>query len=253
MPNSVSSNLTRLREFLADRGIDFISDIQANRTPPVDFALSIPGDRIAELAGKGQISRRQMKLTQSSVRKELGLQIEWIVTPSRRTSSMEAALLELLEGRYPGAVSAVYISALKIAPVSIWIERNPSDRTRPELASLKSVVEQFLKLYGVEAPSVMDGDSEDYPSNPMIMRKLKVHAPVTTERLAEALRSAGLTISDLRSLQSKLDTLRKQGLLVRSNAGEYCLTELALGVVPHGKSRSSSDVERALALGRRKW
>jgi hypothetical protein len=72
MSNLDSSELPRLKEFLAQRGIDFVSEITANRTPPIDFALSIPGDRIADLAGKGQISHRQMKLIQSTVKKELG-------------------------------------------------------------------------------------------------------------------------------------------------------------------------------------
>lgn len=253
MPTSDSSELTRLKAFLVARGINFVLDIQANRTPPIDFALCIPGDRIADLAGKGQISQRQMKLIQSSVAKELGLQIEWVVTPSQRTSAMEAALHELLEGKYPGVVGAVFISALKTAPVSVWIERNPKDETRPELAALEAIVEQFLKLYDIAEPLVTDGLSVDLPSNPMILRKLKVLAPITPKRLAEALQAAGSTVPDLRWLQSKLDTLRKHGLLVRSQAGEYCLTEVGLGVVPHGPNRSSSDVERALALGRRKW
>ena len=102
MPTSESSEIVRLKEFLAAKGIDFVADIRANRTPPIDLALSIPGDRIADLAGKGQISRRQMKLIQSAVKKELGLQVEWIVTPSQKTSAMEAALQELLNGRFPG-------------------------------------------------------------------------------------------------------------------------------------------------------
>ena len=235
------------------RGIDFVVDIQTNRTPPIDFALCIPGDRIADLAGKGLISPRQMKLIQSSVAKELGLQIEWVVTPSQRTSAMEAALNELLEGKFPGVVSAVFISSPRTAPVSVWIERNPKDESRPELAALECVIGQFLKLYDIADPLVTDGDSVDLPSNPVILRKLKVLAPITTQRLAEALRAAGSTVPDLRWLQSKLDTLRKHGLLIRSKAGEYCLTELGLGAVPHGPNRLSSDVERALALGRRKW
>jgi len=253
MPTSESSEIARLKEFLTAKGIDFVSDIQANRTPPIDFALFIPGDHIASLAGKGQISPRQMKLIQNAAKKEIGLQIEWVVTPGQKTSSVEAALQELLKGRFPNAVSAVFISSLKTAPVSVWIERNPKVESRPELAALRVVVEQFLKLYDVTELLVMDGDNVDSPTNPMIMRRLKVIAPATTEQLADALRAASSTIPDLRWLQSKLDTLRKQGLVVRSKLGEYCLTELGLSVVPHSQNRTSSDIERALALGRRKW
>ena len=210
MPTSESSEIIRLKEFLAARGIDFVTDIQANRTPPIDFALSIPGDHIASLSARGQISPRQMKLIQNAAKKEIGLQIEWIVTPSQKTSSMEAALQELLNSRFPESVSAVFFSPLKTAPVSVWLERNPKDESRPELAALRAVVEQFLKLYDVTELLVMDGDTVDSPTNPMIMRRLKVVAPATREQLADALRAAGSTIPDLRWLQSKLDALRKE-------------------------------------------
>lgn len=100
---------------------------------------------------------------------------------------------------------------------------------------------------------VTHGESEDLPANPMILRRLKTHAPVTTERLANELRSMRSMVPSVRWLQGKLDTLRKQGLVTRSSEGAYSLTEGGLSVVPHGKQRSSSDVERALAFGRRRW
>ncbi|MEQ1853959.1 MAG: hypothetical protein ABMA01_20500 [Chthoniobacteraceae bacterium] len=253
MPTSESSELIRLKEFISDRGIDFVSDFQANRTPPIDFALSVSRDRIAATAGKGQISRRQMKEIQSSVKRELGLDIEWLVTPSERTSTMEAALRELLDGKFPGAINSVLISASKSPPVSVWIERNQLHDKVPDLEAVQKVVEQFLKLYDITGSVVSDDDGADVPSNPLILRKLKVHAPATVETLAKLLQAAGSNIPDRRWLQRALDRLRKQGLVTRSKLGEYCLTETALAVVPHGGNRASSDVERALALGRRKW
>jgi hypothetical protein len=253
MANSDSSNISRLRDFLAGRGVDFLSEVKANRTPPIDFALFVAGDRVAERAGKGQISHRQMKLLQRDVKKHLGLEVEWIVTAGQQTTAMEVALHELLEARYPGAASAVYISSPKIVPVSVWIEPSPKAKNRPEMAHLKTVCAQFLKLFGIEGSVVMYGESEDLPSNPMILRNLKINAPVTTERLADQLRSMRSIIPNVRWLQGKLDTLRKEGLVTRSNEGDYSLTELGLGIVPYGKHRSSSDIERALALGRRRW
>ncbi len=242
-----------LKEFLAAKGIDFVSEIRASRTPPFDFALCVPGERIANMAGQGQISRRQMKLLQTAAKKECGLEIEWVVTPNEKTSAVETALLELLATRFPGAVNAVFISSLKSEPVSVWLDRNPQYEAPPDLSALREVAEQLLKLYGVAMFLVMDGAGADTPTNPMILRRLKIVAPATTEQLAEALSAAGATIPETRWLQSKLDTLRKQGFVARSNAGTYCLTELGLSLVPHSRNRSSSDIDRALALGRRKW
>jgi hypothetical protein len=253
MPNSGSSDVSRLRDFLAARGIHFVSEVKANRTPPVNFALFVPGDRVAERAGRNQISRRQMKRLQLDLKERLGLVVEWIVTPGPQTTTMEAALLELLNARYPGAASAIYISSPRIVPVSVWIEPSPKAASRPQLADLEVVCSELLRLYGIKDLVVMYGESDDLPTNPMILRRLKIHAPVTTERLANELRSMRSIVPNVRWLQGKLDTLRKQGLATRSSEGSYSLTEEGLSIVPHGTQRSSSDVERALALGRRRW
>lgn len=245
--------MVRLKEFLSAKGIDFVVEIHSNRMPPIDFALYVAGDRLASLAAKGQISPRQMRLIQTVAKKELGLQIEWIVTPSQKAIAIEAALQELLNRRFPGALSAVFVSSLETLPVSIWIERNSEDEAQPELRALKLVVAEFLKFYDVTTFILLDRDNADTPTNPMIIRRLKVISPATTEELAESLSGAGVKIPNVRWLQSKLDALRKQGLVVRSKTGVYCLTELGLSVVPHGKNRNSSDIDRALALARRKW
>ena len=68
-------------------------------------------------------------------------------------------------------------------PISVWLERNPKDEARPELTALKVVVEQFLKLYAITELLVMDGDSVDLSTNPVIMRRLKVVTPATTDQL----------------------------------------------------------------------
>jgi len=39
----------------------------------------------------------------------------------------------------------------------------------------------------------------------------------------------------------------------QKSTGTYVLTDSALGVVPAGARYTSSDIDRALALGRRKW
>ena len=92
--------MTLLKEFLAAKGIDFVSEIRASRTPRFDFALCVPGERIANLAGQGQISRRQMKFLQTAAKKECGLEIEWVVTPNEKTNAVETALLELFATRF---------------------------------------------------------------------------------------------------------------------------------------------------------
>jgi len=110
-----------------------------------------------------------------------------------------------------------------------------------------------LVLHDIENAIVTDDDAVGLPSLQMVLRKLKVHAPATIPALMSSMREAGFTVPDSRWLNRCLDRFRKQGLVTKSAEGVFCLTEKALAVVPHGKNRMSSDIERVLALGRRKW
>ncbi|WP_395741323.1 hypothetical protein [Prosthecobacter sp.] len=253
MENLDSSKRNELMRFLKKRHIDFISDIRGNRPPPVDFAVFIPSDRISSLAQPGHISKRQLTNFQRYLRSKLGIAIEWIEESGQRSTAMEAALFELLDLKYPGRYREVFISALGSKPVCVWLEPSTPEVENPTLEEVKVAVQTFMGLYNVSDFVVDDGASASLPSGPTILRKVKVHAPVTREILAEQLVLAGSTVPDIRWLQRRLDKLRKQGLVHREVSGDYSLTEAALSTVPHGRGRTSSDIERALALGRRKW
>ncbi|MHB1079737.1 MAG: hypothetical protein ACYC67_10050 [Prosthecobacter sp.] len=253
MPNSDSSKKEELMRFFKARGVGFISDIRGNRPPPVDFAVFIPSDRISSLAKPEHISKRQLTNFQRFLRSKLGITVEWIEESGHRSTAMEAALFELLDLKYPGRYREVFISALGSKPVCVWIEPSKSEVENPNLEEVRAAVQTFMELYDVNEFVVDDGASASLPSGLVILRRIKVNAPITREVLAERLISAGSTIPDVRWLQRRLDKLRKQGLVHREASGDYCLTEAALATVPHGKGRSSSDIERALALGMRKW
>jgi len=75
--------------FLSAKGI-FRFDIQASRTPPIDFALSIPATASQALQA-GPDFATATEAHSNAAKKETGFQIEWVVTPSQKTSSMEAA------------------------------------------------------------------------------------------------------------------------------------------------------------------
>jgi hypothetical protein len=251
MLNLDSSEPNQLKKFLDDYGLNFISEIRANRTPPVDFALVISADRVREKVGKGYTSRRQMKMVEETVKEKFGYVIEWIVTPSEEGAVLEAALLELLSARFPSVFTTVIMSAPKTPPVSVWVQCDPNARSMPDPKEVDALIFEFLALYGIQEPIVVH--ESNLPSKPMILRALKIKAPIRTPRLANVLRSDGSTVPTDHWLQNKLDALRKEGLIIRASTGEYALTERGLSLVPHGKHRSSSDIERALAFGRRQW
>jgi hypothetical protein len=253
MGNSDSSKLERLQEYLSQRELDFVSDIKVSHGPGVDFAIFVSSDRVAKQAGKGCGSFRQMRMLQKSIRKELGIAVEWIVLPGDQAAVIETALREALNARYPNMFTAAYVSSPKMPPIYVWLEPKPQAKKPPEIGCLRVLCEDLFKVFGLGAPTLILGETEELPTNPTILRSLKIYSPALVEELAGHLRSSGSLVPHVRWLETKLDTLRRNGLVSRSSDGKYSLTELALSTVPYGRSRSSSDVERALALGRRKW
>jgi hypothetical protein len=253
MDNSDSFRLERLREYLNQRGLDFVSDVKASQATGIDVAIFVSSDRVTKQAEKGCVSFRQMKLLQESIRKELGFAVEWIVIPGDQGAAVETVLREAINARYPNAFTAVYVSSPKLPPVCIWLEPDPEAKKPPEFDSLRALCRDLFKVFGLDAPTLLLGETEQLPTNPTILRSLKINSPASAEELAGHLRSGSSLVPNVRWLETKLDTLRRNGFVSRSSDGEYSLTEFALSVVPYSKSRSSSDVERALALGRRKW
>ena len=131
MENLASSDFEKLKYFLNQRGVDFVSDVKVSHSSPTDFALFVPSDRVAAKSGNGMTSHRQMKLLRQATKHELGLDIEWIVTPSLQAAGLEAAIQQLIETHHPGAVGTVYVSSPKIPTVSVWVETKANAENPP--------------------------------------------------------------------------------------------------------------------------
>ena len=185
----------------------------------------------------------------------LTLSVEWVTTKTEddRVAPLESALLSALETRFPGVYAAVLVSLPQQPPALVWVDTVPDVMHRPSENELNKVAASIFSAFGLERPMARYIDSPEVPSNPMILRGLKVRSPATAEVLAGWLLERNAVIPDLKWLRRKLDTLRRSGLIIRMHNGAYTMTEAGLRVVPHTTSRSSSDVERALALSKTKW
>ena len=111
----------------------------------------------------------------------------------------------------------------------------------------------IFSAFGLERPITRYVYTSEVPNTQMILRSLKVRSPATVKDLAEWMRKRDVRIPDIKWLQRKLDSLRKHRLAVRMDDGTYAITEESLRIIPGDRSRSSSDVERALVLSRVTW
>lgn len=94
---------------------------------------------------------------------------------------------------------------------------------------------------------------DDAPSEHQIIRALSTHAPTSAKGLQSQLGDMGYTVPSSRWLNRKLDFLTRNGFVVYQQSVGFALTESGLGLLPRQEHRYSPDVQRALALARRKW
>lgn len=251
MPVSDSSE-EKLKKFFLDRAFTATSEIRKSYAPGIDFAVFIPVDKVGPQAKKGLTSKLQLSSLEQRIREELGLVVQWIIIPSEKHNAIETALRDLIEKRFPNAFTSVFISSPTILPVTVWLVPGENPSIRHDLQSAEIIVKEFLGLFQIQEVSFI-AEVEPTATIPMILRKLKLFAPQSIDGLAAIFAQDGINVPN-QWLHSKLDTLRKQGLVVWANeTGRYALTEQGVRLVPHGRNRKSSDIERALALGRLKW
>lgn len=254
------SEIEQLRQFLVNRGFSFAHDIRPTYSAPKEYAVLVSADKVRNFTRLGQnTSFRQMKMIQAAAFKMTGLKIDWVVTESEVVVEIEMALLGALHARFPGTIKAVQISALNRSPIWVWLDPESQTVSRPPLDTIQEVVGDIFKAYGYSPPSghrpplVAFLDGPELPSDIVLLRYLKTLAPATKEQFSEYLHSVGAVHPSLDWLQKHLDKLRKLGKITRASSGTYALTDAGLQIVPHGRTRKSSDIQRALALGRKKW
>ena len=246
----------RLRHFLKARRVDCVAEIRGSPSGSADFLFFVPSDCVGEKVGRGRTSSRQMNRLQTDIRKRLGLTVAWVILEDRRVIPIEAALLAAISARYPGTVSRVLLTTPDVSPISVWAESSLPQSQRPSEKDLQHIATKVMDAFGFGRPIVSYSDAEQRPTDAAILRSIKKHSPVTAETLASMLQTGARRIPQMRWLQNRLDVLRRNGFIIRElrdTYATYVMTELGLEAVPRGRGRSNSDVERALALGRRSW
>ncbi len=237
--------------YLKGRKADYVTSFHFDE-PSNTLVLEIPLKCVREISGKGFTSKRQLAYLGRMIREKFNVNVVTAFRQEHQLDSLEAGLEALLVRRYPDNVSGIYMSFVTGESAQIWV----SLKSEATDASVKQISEQAneyldaaaLKVEGIEF--IPPGSPE--PSIAAILRALKALSPAKIAAVIEYLRGRGFIIPNDRWLSRRLDTARKKGLVLREHSGSYVLTATGLDLVPHSRSRSSTDVERMLLLSRRK-
>lgn len=247
--------LEQVRSFLKRRRANFFVDLRLRPSDGTVLA-TVPSASIEKRAGKGKTSLRQLQYIRKAIDKELGINLEFLVSMGEELGTLESGLRLLLESRFPNDVADCFISLSRARLVDVWIDlAHPlSVVSSDKMKQLSRAISDYFKLYEMEIGHIDWGGMEKEPPSPVaILRAIKKAAPAPVHTIKRLLEDGGFSIPSASWIERKLDVLRKQNTVLRQENGSYVLTDIGLRSVPHGAYRSSSDIERALALGRKKW
>jgi hypothetical protein len=214
--------------------------------------IYVEKDKIVENARIGFISERQLTLLRNRLKSKFGCVVELIFVESESQQELEAGFYRILNRKFNNTIRSLYISLVDSNVVDSWIEvANLAQESKDKIGKHFAVLLNEAELICGNIRWL--DTSSDLPSIPVILRLVKELQPISLKDLNILVKEDYELISE-KWLNTKLDLLRKKGLVMRQNStGEYVLKAIALRIIPHSVNRNSSDISRALALGRKKW
>lgn len=247
-------DLKEIQKFLEDRKATFIEEI---RLRPSDDSLvaTIPSNSLGDKAVEGKTSWRQLTYIKKALKEKFNTDIEFVISKSEAHGKLEDGMFGVLEQKLPGVVQLCFFSFPRPGFADVWLEFQQGGLiTGESKEKIEIVIKDYLKITDVNEYVVHWGLGElSLPTTVAILRAIKIAAPATLEDVEHHLSKNDFSWPSRTWLKNKLDLFRKNGFLLRQHDESYVLTQETLSKIPHGNFRTSSDVERALALGRRKW
>lgn len=247
----VLTNVATIEEFLGDRGANYVVAVRFNEFSKI-LLLEVPRDRVRETAGRGFTSKRQLGYLTRVLEEKFDLRVLTTFRDSQQFTDLESGLRAMLIRKFAGLVEDTYISFPTANKALVWIglaqvlEKSVAD-------GVQAVVSSFLKQAEISCEGIeFLNPRHPEPSIVVILRSVKVRAPASIREIMEDLSGKGLSCPSERWLAAKLDGARKRGLLVRNATETYVLTALGLDIVPHSRSRASSDIDRMLSIAKRR-
>ena len=242
-----------IQAFLQDRSIGPALVARLDESSQTAF-IEASTATIGERADDESASKYQLVRLAQEIRRRFSVRVVLLYRAPPEYSEVEARVRDLLTSRWQDSVSDAHLSFQTqdkaFARITAKQQLSPTNVSELSAAVRDLLAEIGITLTGTEYTRPIP----EAPPIAAILRAVKTLAPAKIENIVNHLQSRGFDRPTERSIRNALDTARKQGLVIWQQPGSYILTAQGLDFVPHTKTRSSSDVERILLLGkRRKW
>lgn len=248
--NSASSERQKIRTYLS-RYVDgrYRNSVIEFLPESGEFLIVIPGDveNFSEKA-RAMMARR--------LRQDLSIQTVINQSPSSTNLVISDALTKMLEFNLGDNLihAVISISSQNYADVIAYTRDSALNGDEIAKENLKRKISDLLSAYDVNLANFFFNElADEVPTPYQIMRKLYTLAPVQLEKIQSALKLEGSPCPSAHWLKRQLDHLQTNHLVVWQQSGCYVLSAQGLAMIPGLRGRTSPDIERALAISRRKW
>ncbi len=230
-------DIKEIQKFISSKGIDCESEdffFDSENT----LCFHVDDDNINPIY---TISKSKTKSFENQIKRKFKLERFNIIFTRKKSDS---GLIEIFK-KHKVEKKDFKIFYLEDSSVKLYL-----DRTVQHLKEIKA----DIKSLDIKCDIIVENIEEMYklPSKLAILRVIKKKAPIKFNTIRDDLQEKGF-LSRENLLKNKLDEMRKKDMIIHTE-GQYILTGKGLSILPITKDRyHSSDIERALELGKRKW
>jgi hypothetical protein len=240
-----------ITEFSSIQRDYFISDI-AIRASDGTIILYVLKDRVSEKVQKGYVSRTQLENLTKKLSQKYSAESEVVYIKSQNLEELGKGFEVLLKGRFQDEIDDVSLTFLTAQKVNVWLKATEANDIKRK--QLRDFLVSILSPANIDIVAIQWVTSEDdIPSLMVLMLMAKKIQPANLDCYMAELSKSYFRLNKS-WINKQLNKLIKKKLLIRDpETKQYALTGSGLMVIPNSLSRSSSDIVRALDLGRRKW
>lgn len=219
---------------------------------------STPEATILVLDEHVKASSRQLSLLKNKLSDILGVPLEITRHSDHLKETFLNALSAILTDTTDMSIEGAHFELLtkQKARLFLAVDSEHSILTSAFRDRIKETALSIGKPLGIDTVELeVSGRGRSGINDSQVVREVLKSAPVGAAELAARMNSGegGECISSEGEIAVILDRLRRKGLLVWQPTGTYVPAKRALYLYSSHKNRRSSDVIRALELGRRRW
>jgi hypothetical protein len=195
--------------------------------------------------GNRQIPSNRKLLEAKAHLAEVAITLDFLLRDAE-THDIEAGLRATLLHAYIDDIRNVFLS-VDSGETHVWIE--PKSNLGDELiARITSRANQFLQDVGLSVASLKSTTNQRLPTKLALLATVRLLAPVSLRELSDSLTKGEFEVPSIEWLNRRLDALRKEGAVVRTDGGLYALTLRSLSSLGTTKNSKSPDISRLLNL-----